>query len=75
MSLDHPVRRCEKCDRETEHLVESIDPDSRMHYVCWECVERQEKRFNTKPGWRRRHRTRRYEATQPVSVPVGTSVA
>ena len=68
-SPDQPTRRCERCDRETDHFVESIDADSRMHYVCWECVERHEKRFNTKPGWRRKNRTRRYEATQPTSVP------
>ena len=59
--LDHQVRRCERCDRETDHLIESIDANSQPHYLCWECVERQEKRFNTKPGWRRAHRTRRYE--------------
>jgi ribosome-binding protein aMBF1 (putative translation factor) len=62
--LEHGITRCEKCDRETDHVVESINTDNRLHYVCWECVERHEKRFNTKPGWRRTHRTRRY---QPVS--------
>ena len=59
-ALKHGITRCERCDRETDHVVESIDANNRPHYVCWECTERQEKRFNTKPGWRRTHRTRRY---------------
>jgi len=59
--LEHEIRRCQRCDRETNHVVESIDDDNRPQFVCWECVERDEKRFNTKPGWRRANRTRRYE--------------
>ncbi len=64
--LDHKIHRCERCDRETDHVIESIGEGNRLHFLCWECVERDEKRFNTKPGWRRAHRTRRYE---PVSEP------
>lgn len=59
--LDQIVRRCERCDRETDHVIESIGMDNRAHYFCWDCIERHEKRFNQKPGWRRAHRTRRYE--------------
>jgi hypothetical protein len=53
--------RCERCDRETPHVVESLGNDNLMHHHCWDCVERHEKRFNQKPGWRRARRTRRYE--------------
>ena len=54
------VYRCERCDRETWHVVESIGADNQLHHVCWDCIERYEKRNNLKPGWRRAHRTRRY---------------
>ena len=64
------IYRCERCDRETAHVVESIGEDNLLHYICWDCVGRDEKHFNQKPGWRRAHRTRRYE---PVSEP--TAVA
>jgi len=62
MSLvDNQIRRCQRCDRETDHIIESVTEDNRPILVCWECVERHEKRFNTKPGWRRKQRSRRYE--------------
>ena len=54
------VYRCERYDRETWHVVESIGADNQLHHVCWDCIERYEKRNNLKPGWRRAHRTRRY---------------
>ena len=62
------IYRCERCDRETAHVVESIGGDNRPHYVCWDCVARHEKRFNQKPGWRRHNRTRRYEPAAPLSA-------
>ena len=64
------IYRCERCDRETAHVVESIGDDNRLHYLCWDCVGRQEKRFNQKPGWRRAHRTRRYEPITPPPAPL-----
>jgi hypothetical protein len=64
------IYRCERCDRETAHVVESIGSDNRLHYLCWDCVGRQEKRFNQKPGWRRAHRTRRYEQIAPSPAPL-----
>jgi len=65
MGIEHfKSHRCEHCDRETTKVVESLGPDNRPHYLCWDCVARDEKRFNQKPGWRRAHRTQRY---QPVS--------
>jgi len=63
--------RCERCDRETPHVVESIGDDNRPHHVCWDCVARQEKRFNQKPGWRRHNRTRRYEPLTAPPAPAG----
>ncbi|HVS82737.1 MAG TPA: hypothetical protein VHE60_13485 [Pyrinomonadaceae bacterium] len=57
------IYRCERCDRETPHVVESVGEDNRPHFWCWDCVERHEKGNNLKPGWRRAHRSRRY---QPV---------
>ena len=65
--------RCERCDRETAHVVESIGDDNRLHHVCWDCVGRDEKRFNQKPGWRRAHRTRRYEPVEPSAIADGSS--
>jgi len=42
--------------------------DNQPHFLCWDCVERQEKRFNHRPGWRRAHRTQRYlPVKQPAS--------
>ncbi|HJZ83044.1 MAG TPA: hypothetical protein VKD91_21935 [Pyrinomonadaceae bacterium] len=64
--------RCERCDRETAHVVESMGEDNRLHHQCWDCVAREEKRFNQKPGWRRAHRTRRYERkSEPPAVAGG----
>lgn len=65
------VKRCERCDRITDHVIDFIGPDSKLHFVCWECVERHEKRFNTKPGWRRAHRTQRYLKSEPPAAASG----
>jgi len=65
------IYRCERCDRETPHVIESIGEDNRLHHLCWDCVGRQEKRFNQKPGWRRRHRSRRYQPLAPPPAPEG----
>ena len=62
MGVEDPkIHRCERCDRETDHVIEFIGADNQQHFFCWDCVERNEKRFNYKPGWRRAHRTRRYQ--------------
>lgn len=70
MGLEQAVRRCERCDRVTDHVIESVGSDNRPHFLCWECVERHEKRFNHKPGWRRAHRTQRYLPSEPRPVGV-----
>ncbi len=64
------AHRCERCDRETPHVIESVGDDNRLHYACWDCVGREEKRFNQKPGWRRAHRTRRYEKIAQPTAPL-----
>jgi ribosome-binding protein aMBF1 (putative translation factor) len=45
---------CESCNRESKHLVKYVDPDNSVHYVCWRCVQRTEKRVNLKETWKRR---------------------
>jgi len=71
MGEEKTVRRCERCDRVTGHVIESIGSDNRPHYLCWECVERHEKRFNQKPGWRRANRTQRYLPSESPAVARG----
>jgi hypothetical protein len=48
--------RCEVCDRESERLMRSLDPDNTEHYVCWSCLQRREKRVNLNQRWRRGRR-------------------
>jgi hypothetical protein len=69
MGLEQTVHRCERCDRVTDHVIESIGPDNRPHFFCWECIERHEKRFNYKPGWRRAHRSQRYLPVEKSEPP------
>lgn len=56
MAEDEQRKSCEKCDRETPHLIEQVQPDNSVHYVCWACATRGEKRFITKDTWRRSRR-------------------
>jgi hypothetical protein len=49
---------CERCDRESQHLIKSIGPDNLPHYICWACQYREEKRINLKETWRRGGRAR-----------------
>ncbi len=59
---DAPVV-CERCDQESQHLIKSIGPDNRAHYLCWSCVSRQEKRVNLKETWKRGGRVARDRRT------------
>ena len=52
------VNRCERCDRETDRLIKYVGPDNSLHYVCWSCVSRREKRVNLKTTWKRGGRAR-----------------
>lgn len=47
-----PVR-CSECDREMEHYNIFISPTNEEKVICWECLEREEKGFNAKRGFRR----------------------
>jgi hypothetical protein len=55
-NTDKPVMRCSECDRETVHYNTFVMPDNEERVVCWECLERQEKNFNAKPGFQRESR-------------------
>ena len=47
---------CERCDRETDRLTKWLDPDGTVHYLCWSCLQRREKRVNTSGAWKRERR-------------------
>ena len=47
---------CERCDRESEHLIKQLAPDNSAHYVCWDCLRREEKRVNVQPRFKRDRR-------------------
>ncbi|OLE51210.1 MAG: hypothetical protein AUG51_24585 [Acidobacteria bacterium 13_1_20CM_3_53_8] len=53
------VRTCERCDAESAHLVKFTNPDNTEEYICWSCLQREEKRHNLKSTW---HRGRRDSA-------------
>ena len=45
--------RCWKCDRVMEHYNTFLSPTNETVNVCAECLEREEKGFNTKRDWKR----------------------
>jgi hypothetical protein len=47
---------CERCDRESQHLIRQLAPDNSVHYVCWDCLRRTEKRVNLSPRFKRTRR-------------------
>lgn len=47
---------CERCDRESRHLSRWLDPDNSVHYLCWSCLQRREKRVNVEGRWKRERR-------------------
>jgi hypothetical protein len=53
---EEQVNRCERCDEETERLIKYVAPDNSLHYVCWSCVSREEKRVNLRETWKRGRR-------------------
>ena len=56
-----PVR-CDKCDREVDHYNSFLDADNSVHYVCWECMQRDEKGFFQKRDFYRQSRLGRLPA-------------
>ena len=55
------VAYCERCGRESAHIIRQTEPDGTTHEVCWKCVSRQEKRFNLKESWKRGGRASRLD--------------
>lgn len=53
---EKPLARCSECDREMEHYNIFISPTNEEKVICWECLERAEKGFNAKRGFRREAR-------------------
>lgn len=53
---EKPVVKCNKCDREVQHYNTFVEPDNEIVYVCWECLQREEKGFFAKRDFRRRGR-------------------
>lgn len=49
---------CERCDQQSEHLIKFIGAENRPHYVCWSCLQREEKRKNLRVEWKRGRRAR-----------------
>ena len=48
------MHTCERCDQPSRHLIKFIGVDNdRARYVCWSCRNREEKRVNLKPSWKR----------------------
>ncbi len=34
-------------------MIKYVGMDNKEHYVCWSCRNREEKRINLKPTWKR----------------------
>jgi hypothetical protein len=47
-----PVR-CSECDREMEHYNVFLAPTNEEKVICWECMQRGDKGFFNKRGFRR----------------------
>ena len=52
-SEDKEPIRCAKCDRVMDHYNTFLSPTNETVNVCSECLEREEKGFNTKRDWKR----------------------
>ena len=57
-TMERPVVKCAMCDREVEHYNTYLAPDNEMTNVCWQCIQREEKGFNTKADFKRSSRVR-----------------
>lgn len=52
-NTEKPLARCTECDREMEHYNVFLAPTNEEKIVCWECMQRQDKGFFAKRGFRR----------------------
>ena len=52
-STEKPLVRCAECDREMEHYNVFLAPTNEEKIVCWECMQRGDKGFFAKRGFRR----------------------
>ncbi len=48
-----PAVKCDECDTIVDNYVTFVKPTNEVTHVCWNCQNREDKAFNTKPGWRR----------------------
>ena len=48
--------RCWKCDRVMEHYNTYLSANNETQNICAECIQREEKGFNTKRDWKRASR-------------------
>lgn len=55
------ITRCVECDREVDNYVTFVSPTNETENICWDCQQRADKGFNTKPEWRRRARQKDIE--------------
>ena len=55
-TIQKPIERCRECDRETDDYIRFLNPDNTPHFVCWSCLQREEKGFNTNPKWKRQRK-------------------
>jgi len=55
---EKPPARCTLCNRIMEHYNIFLSPTNNETNVCWECLQREEKGFNTKRDFRRSSRAR-----------------
>lgn len=49
---------CERCHRESRHLIRFTQGNT-PHYVCSDCLYREDKRINLKADWRREGQRRK----------------
>lgn len=51
------IRLCERCDGESNYLINFLTPNNVPEMVCWECVEQENQRsMRCSPSWTRQRR-------------------
>lgn len=54
--IQKPVVRCSSCDAEVKYYNTFFSPTNEPKAICWECLMRDEKRFNMKKDFVRKGR-------------------